>query len=124
MQTSAREVMLTRVSGIVAGVTLTLFLSITLLPTAAHHTIDKQLATALRELRTLHGLCWLPMAESAVLDPQQRPAGSGGIAAAGGTGRGEDDGSAGEVRDRDSLRQHAYELVSVRNLCLWLASDC
>jgi hypothetical protein len=72
VQTSARIVMLTRVSGIIAGVTITLLLSVTLLPTAAHHVIDKQLAAALRELLTLHGLCWLPMADTAVLDPQRR----------------------------------------------------
>lgn len=56
-------------SGIIAGVVLTLFFTVTILPTAAHTNVNHQLSKALHELLTLNGLCWLPMAEAAILGP-------------------------------------------------------
>ena len=53
--------MVTRIAGIVAGVMLTLFFTVTILPTSAHSNIDIKLKKALRELLTLHSLCWSPM---------------------------------------------------------------
>lgn len=73
MQHGAFHVALTRMSGIIAGVVLTLLFTVTILPTAAHTNVNAQLRTALQELLTLNGLCWLPMAEAAIL----APAGSG-----------------------------------------------
>jgi hypothetical protein len=77
VQHGAWSVMLSRVLGIVAGVALTLAFTVTILPTSAHGSIDRKLAGAMRELLTMHGLCWLPMGDS-VLAQVCNQAGSGG----------------------------------------------
>lgn len=55
--------MFTRMIGITAGVTLTLFFAVTVLPTSAQSAIDRHVAAALAGLQTLHTLCWLPVVE-------------------------------------------------------------
>lgn len=61
--------MLTRTTGIVMGLVATLLLTILLLPESAHRCVDKNLAAALDELRTLHSICWLPLVDTPVLRP-------------------------------------------------------
>lgn len=61
--------MVTRTIGITVGVAVTLFFTITLLPSSAHKNIDRNIARALDELRSLHSLCWLPLVDTKVLRP-------------------------------------------------------
>ena len=61
MQPAALQIAITLVSGITAGVALTLFFALTVLPTSAQPAIANKIADALAALQTLHSLCWLPV---------------------------------------------------------------
>jgi hypothetical protein len=63
--------MVTRTMGIVMGVTLTLLFTITVLPSSAHNSIDRNLLVAMRELLSLHCLCWLPITDTELLKPPE-----------------------------------------------------
>jgi hypothetical protein len=67
LQPGTMVVMVTRILGITAGVSLTLFFAVTILPSSANGHINTKLSTALHELLSLHALCWLPVKDSAVL---------------------------------------------------------
>lgn len=71
MQKEAYVVMITRTSGIIMGVALTLFFTITILPSSAHNSIDRNLLVAMRELFSLHCLCWLPITETELFRPHE-----------------------------------------------------
>lgn len=61
MQAEAKTVALTRTLGIIAGVTMTLVLSVTILPVSAHYQHEEALNKALRSLLSLQALCWVPL---------------------------------------------------------------
>jgi hypothetical protein len=61
MQEEARTVAIVRMLGIMAGVAMTLILSVTILPVSAHFQHDEALNKALRALLSLQALCWVPL---------------------------------------------------------------
>jgi hypothetical protein len=61
MQAEAKTVAVTRTLGIIAGVTMTLVLSVCILPVSAHCQHEEALNKALCSLLSLQALCWVPL---------------------------------------------------------------
>ena len=102
VQAGAFVVMVTRTVGITVGVGVTLFFTITLLPSSAHKSIDRNIARALDELRSLHCLCWLPLVDTKVLNPAD-----GAIAPE----KGDDDAASESSGGNETLREGEAEEV-------------
>lgn len=61
MQEEAKTIAVTRTLGIIAGVSMTLLLSVSILPVSAHHQHEEALNKALHSLLSLQALCWVPL---------------------------------------------------------------